>query len=317
MTMTANDVIESYVTEIALQLPRKLRNDVAYELRALLNEGLQDKAEEEGRDADAAMAIEFVRAFGRPEEVAARYRPSMTIIDPADGQKFLRISIIGLVVIWCLGLLEGFQRPVHSFGDFLLVLGHWWGGVVIPSLWWPGMLITGFGISHWLGQRRPQSKEWKPSGSDPTWVNRTARVMAVIAMLFGLYVISNPSWVLDFFWNGHAAPAAYEALTYTDTFLHRQAPWLFFLIAFNILTFVIGLLRDRWSAFVQRFETVSIVAGSLLMLWTALDGPVMKSQMSDTTCRAILFLIAVITLAGIAIQLYRKVKPAPDLQART
>ena len=49
MTMNANDVIESYVTEVALQLPRKQRNDVAFELRALINEELQGKAEESGR----------------------------------------------------------------------------------------------------------------------------------------------------------------------------------------------------------------------------------------------------------------------------
>ena len=35
--MNANDVIEAYVTEVALRLPRKQRNDVAFELRAQLN----------------------------------------------------------------------------------------------------------------------------------------------------------------------------------------------------------------------------------------------------------------------------------------
>ena len=37
--MNANDVIEAYVTDVALRLPRRQRNDVAFELRALLNEG--------------------------------------------------------------------------------------------------------------------------------------------------------------------------------------------------------------------------------------------------------------------------------------
>ena len=91
--MNANDVIESYVTEVALQLPRKQRNDVAFELRALINEELQGKAEESGRSVDAAMAIEFLQAFGRPEEVAhitvslcmpaASYITGVTI--PVDG----------------------------------------------------------------------------------------------------------------------------------------------------------------------------------------------------------------------------------------
>ena len=39
--MNANDVIECYVNEVAVQLPRAQRNDVAFELRALLQEELQ------------------------------------------------------------------------------------------------------------------------------------------------------------------------------------------------------------------------------------------------------------------------------------
>jgi len=60
--MNANDVIESYVTDVALQLPRRQRNDVAFELRALLNEELQARAEAAGRGVDAAMATEFLGA---------------------------------------------------------------------------------------------------------------------------------------------------------------------------------------------------------------------------------------------------------------
>src|SRR5947209_4777111 len=107
--MNAKDVIESYVTDVAVRLPRKQRNDVAFELRALLNEELQAKAEAAGHvsdaaDAvDAAIATELVQSWGQPREVAARYRPTLTVIDPADGPTFLRATVIGLAVIWCLG----------------------------------------------------------------------------------------------------------------------------------------------------------------------------------------------------------------------
>src|SRR5262249_18639896 len=84
LTMNANELIESYVTDVAVRLPRKQRNDVAFELRELLTEELQAKAEATGRDADAAMATELLQAFGRPVDVAARYRPTLTVIDPAD-----------------------------------------------------------------------------------------------------------------------------------------------------------------------------------------------------------------------------------------
>ena len=58
--MNANDVIECYVTDVAMQLPRKQRNDVAFELRALLNEELEGKAEAAGRPAEGAPRREVI-----------------------------------------------------------------------------------------------------------------------------------------------------------------------------------------------------------------------------------------------------------------
>jgi hypothetical protein len=164
--MNAKEVIESYVNDVAVHLPRKQRNDVAFELRALLQEGLQDRAEAAGRGVDADLATEFLRAFGRPEDVAARYRPTLTIIDPADGHAFLRATVIGLAILWSLGLILRLQQPIDSGWDLLQVLGQWWGGTVIPSLWWPGVLAVSYGLAAWARRRRPQTSVWKPRADD-------------------------------------------------------------------------------------------------------------------------------------------------------
>ncbi|MGZ8777314.1 MAG: hypothetical protein ACXWZ5_15705 [Mycobacterium sp.] len=99
----------------------------------MLNEELQSKAEAAGRGVDAAMATELLHAFGRPADVAARYRPTLTIIDPSDGYAFRRAAVIGLAIIWCAGLLLCLGQPIGSFSDVLRALGQWWGGTVIPS----------------------------------------------------------------------------------------------------------------------------------------------------------------------------------------
>jgi hypothetical protein len=46
--MNANDLIDSYVADVARLLSRKQRDDVAFELRALLAEELDAKAEAAG-----------------------------------------------------------------------------------------------------------------------------------------------------------------------------------------------------------------------------------------------------------------------------
>ena len=146
--MNANDVIESYVTDVAVQLPRKQRNDVAFELRALLQRGIAGQGRElPGASADAAMATELVRAFGRPADVAARYRPTLT-----DHRSRGRTGVparrwrrpgdhLGA------GLVVALRQPIESGWGILTPLGQWWGGVVIPSLWWPGVLVVGYGMA--------------------------------------------------------------------------------------------------------------------------------------------------------------------------
>lgn len=310
--MNANDVIESYVTDVAVQLPRKQRNDVAFELRALINEGLQDKAEAAGRGVDAAMATEFLQAFGHPDEVAARYRPALTIIDPADGHNFLRVAVIGLAIIWFLGLLMRLGQPIGSAGDVLNLLGQWWTGTAIPSLWWPGVLVVWFAMAAWARHRWPQSSRWKPRAGDRIQGGRVAMAMALVGILCGLYVLIEPRWVLDFFWGGRAAPVAYEALTYTETFLRRQAPWMLMLLALYIPLYAVVIAKGRWPDSLRRIETGLGLAVGAAMAWIVLDGPVFKAQASDQMVKFFLVLGIAYTLYDFAIKRYRQVRPTPN-----
>lgn len=306
--MNANDVIESYVNDVAMQLPRKQRNDVAFELRALLNEELQGKADDAGRAPDADMATGLLNAFGHPAEVAARYRPTLTIIDPSDGYRFLRATIIGLLIIWSLGLISSLQQTT----DFLGVLGQWWTQVVIPSLWWPGLLVTGFGISAWVGRRWPKTSSWKPRAADRIQGTRAALMLAVFGIFCGLFVLMEPRWILDFIWGGRAAPVAYEALTYTDSFLQRQAPWLFLLLAANIPLLATVIVQGRWSTRMRSIEAGLGFLTLAAMIWTILDGPILKTALSDQTCKMLMLLIVASTLIHYAFKFYQRVRPQPN-----
>jgi hypothetical protein len=313
MRMNANDVIESYVTDVVLQLPRRQRNDVAFELRALLDEELQGRAEAAGRGVDAAMATEFLGAFGRPAEVAARYRPTLTIIDPADGRSFLRATVVGMALIWILGLVGSLRQPIaiDSAWDLLHVAGHWWGSAVIPSLWWPGMLVVGYGMAAWVRRRWPQSGAWKPRAADRIEGGRTGLVLGLIGIVCGVYVLIEPRWLLDVVWGGSAAPVAYKALTYTETFRQRQAPWLLALLLVNIPILVTVLVQGRWSDGIRRLATWLGLATCAAMIWTIVDGPILMTTTGDGTAKSLMGLIVAFTLLAYAIQAYRRVTPTP------
>jgi hypothetical protein len=308
--MKANDVIESYVNDVAVQLPRKQRDDVAFELRALLNEELQAKGEAARGGVDAAMAIELVRAFGRPADVAARYRPALTIIDPADGHTFQRAAVIGLAMIWCMGLLTHLR--VDSVSGFLTALGRWWGATVIPSLWWPGLLVVSFAAASWARRRWPQASEWKPHAGDPFRGNRAAMVMGLVGTLLGLFVLFEPRWLLDAVFGGRASPAAYEALTYTDTFRQRQAPILLALLVLNVPMLIAAIVNGHWPATMRHTKTSMSLVTCVVLAWTLLDGPVLMAPTSDRMVKVLLVIIVASTLIGMGVTMLRRVRPTPN-----
>ncbi len=313
--MNANELIEAYVSDVAAQLPRKQRNDVAFELQQQLQEELQARAEATGRAPDAVMAMEMLQVFGRPSDVALRYRPARTVIDPADGDAFLRATVIGMAIIWFLGLLR-FAQNVGAGVHILSALGVWWVGAVIPSLWWPGFLVVGFAMSAWVRRRWPQTSAWKPRGGDLTYGARGGMVIGVVAILCGVYVLVEPRVILDLFLGGRAAPAAYEALTYSETFRSRQGPWLLALLLVNIPMLVRVIVQGRESALIRRTEDVLSLVLSLVMIWTVIDGPVFVTDVADRTAKFFLILIAAATLASLGFKQRRSIRPAPDEPAR-
>ncbi|GHH04459.1 hypothetical protein [Comamonas sp. JC664] len=311
--MNANDVIESYITDVAVRLPRSQRADVAFELRALLMDELQAKAVAAGHDADAAMAIELLRAFGRPEAVSARYLPALTIIAPSDGHRFLRMAVVGLALIWSAGLLMQVWQPLLSGQDVPHALGQWWGRTVIPSLWWPGVLAVGFGIAAWARRRWPQASKWMPRGGDEIPGGRAAVVLGVVGILCGTFVLMEPSRVLDVFLHGRAAPAAYEALTYTDGFRQRQAPWLFVLLLLNVPMLIAVIVSGRWTKGLRRMDVGLSLSTCAVMAWTVLDGPILRAEASDRTARFSMTVILACVLVHLGIRMFRTVRPAPAL----
>lgn len=309
--MTANDVIDAYVAEVAMQLPRKQRNDVAFELRALIGEGLQDKADEAGRPVDAAMALEFARAFGRPAEVASRYRPALVLIDPADGHTFLRAALIGMALVWVAGALVVLLAPGPHPGGALGAVGQWWGNAVVPSLWWPGALVVYFALDAWVRRRWPQSQAWTPQVEGRSPGGRPALVLALVGIVVGLFVLLDPTRVLDILFGGRAHPHAYAALTYTETFRERQAPLLFGLVALEIPMFAFAILHGSWPEMLRKVRMALAVLMCAVMVWVALDGPVFMAAAGDRMFKFFLLLIVVVVLVDLGIKLRQTVRPAP------
>ena len=310
--MNANELIDSYVGDVARHLPRNQREDVAFELSALLRDELQAKAEAAGREADAAMAQALLADFGRPADVAARYRPTVDLIDPADTRSFLRISAIGVAIWWVLGLAAvvtqraGEPGGIAGFGDVLYVLQDWWLGSALAAFWWPGFLLVWFAIAAWSRRRWPRKAAWSPRPTESDRVNRFAYATAVAAMILGLAMLLQPSRLLDLVFNGRAAPEAYAALTYDQNFLALRAPLLMALLIANVAIYATVAVRGRWTALLRRIEIAIHSALCVVMAWVVLDGRVVQAEPSDEMIKGFLGLLLLVTVIDLGRRVLRQ-----------
>jgi hypothetical protein len=110
------DLIDRYVVEVARHLPAKSAEDVAAELRSLLSDAFEARAARTGRPKDEALAVEVLREFGEPEEVAARYRGPKQLIGPDWYPIFKSVALGVLLIPLAIKVIEVKLRMVATGG---------------------------------------------------------------------------------------------------------------------------------------------------------------------------------------------------------
>ncbi|MFC4588797.1 hypothetical protein [Sphaerisporangium corydalis] len=305
--MNADDLVESYVSDVARLLPRKQRDDVALELRTLLRDELEAKAATAGRPADEEMARELLTGFGPPREAAARYRPHLTIIDPADSRGFLRVAGGGIAVIWLLGLLAAFQRrPVGSAGDVLAVLRDWWLSVGPQVLWWPGLLVVCYATAAFVRRRRPESGAWKPRRGDRDRINRVGYLAAGAFFVSGTLVLIDPGRMLEYVTGGRAAPAAYQAFVYDDDFFRHRAPWLLAFMVLHLAFYGVMIVRGRWNPLTRQIDIALGLTVCAILTWVLLAGDIFEARPTDQLTKTAITLIVITSLVDLSLKLRRQ-----------
>jgi hypothetical protein len=94
------ELIERYLIEVRQHLPADIADDVARELRTLLEDSLEERAKKAGRAPDDALASELLRDFGDPETVAERYDRPRYLIGP-------RLLPVFESIAWGIALVPG------------------------------------------------------------------------------------------------------------------------------------------------------------------------------------------------------------------
>jgi hypothetical protein len=291
--MHADEVIERYIDDTVRLLPRRQRDDVAAELRALLTEDLNARARESGRAPDEALALSLVRGYGPPNEAAARYQPPWAIIDPADSRSFMRAAIIGAVALLLLSALRWRLPPMPGTDDDL---------VKLLILAWLGLLVVAFGVKSGIRRRWPSTAVWKPRDRD-----RTSRIGTAILIPIALPIVifySAPTWVFDRISGGRFDTSC---MAYTSEFQRFRLPWFIGCLVGLLALQSFVAIRGRWSRLTRRISIGLNMALALLVLSFAVGGHILQSGAVDQGTREVLALVAVIYVPSVGVQIYGEI----------
>ncbi|GIF48796.1 hypothetical protein DFJ67_0931 [Asanoa ferruginea] len=282
--LTTEELIDAYVADVARLLPRSQREDVAAELRALLREELA------GSDDPLAR----LRAFGRPGDVAARYGQPSTVVDPADGRRFVRLTVIGVVVIWLLGAISA---------DGVV---DWYQAYGIAALWWPGFLVVAFGLTGWARRRWPARFLWRPRKSTAGFVNRPGRIAAFAFWTAGAVVLVSAAWLLE---RLGAAPQAVQALTFDPDFARFPGPLVLALLVAELAHHLTVTIHGRWRPVTRDIDVALGLLTCAALIGVLFAGPVYLSTEANQIVKFAIAVIVAVSLVDLLIKVRRRPQP--------
>lgn len=290
--ISAQDVIESYVGDVAGHLPLRQRADIARELQGLLNDELQSRAEREGKPADEAMARAVVAAFGNASDVAASYRTGgLLIIPPEQSANFLRASVIGVAIQWAIGIAAAVAR-IHDGVPESIAGQQWFFTWGLGAFWWPGFMVLCAAVAAWLKTRKPAHSNDGDSNMNSSGLNRIGAGIVLPIALFFMVFYAAPVWFVS-----HLLPSIDTSwITYTDEFRTERLWALLAYMAGNVALLALFAFRGHESRTSRQFAIVMKVAGIAVMTWCALSGPALVGVEADKLFRLILLILAAVEL---------------------
>lgn len=304
--------IDTYVSDVVRRLPRRQRNDVGFELRSLLNEELSGRAEAAGQQVDSAMVMQLLTAFGRPQDVADRYRPAgFTIIRPSDAPRFAWIALGGVALQWAITLPLALVNPVWTGApgtdDGLNRLAAWWLTAGIGSFWWPGLLVTFSIIGAAVSHKRAGARDWTPPRAvDRDLVNRPMLVLFIVLGIAGAAMVMAVPW-LSAIAPGLPQPLL-TAFIVDSEFLAWRAPWVIVGWLASLVIAVAVLVAGRWSVVTRRASIIVGFGWLALLVWWILAGPIFVAAYADEVVKTSLIVVGLFTVLGLVLDVRAQVR---------
>ena len=277
---------------------------MAVELRSLLGEELQARADVVGRPADEAMALALLASFGRPQDVAERYGPAgFVIIRPAAAPAFAWTALIGVAVQWAFSLPTFLSRaPTAAVGDLATAFARWWLSWGVGAFWFPGFIVVFAILAALVGECWPGARaDWTPRRVlDPDRINRPLLALGLAAWAAYMILLAFEPLLLT------RLPGPLAAVfTFDDDFIRSRGPWLFPVWGAQFLICTAVLVEGRWRRRTRELNALANAALCGLLAWFVVAGPIFTAKAADQMTKALVCIIVLLTLISLGITLYR------------
>jgi len=299
----SNQLIEAYIDEVGVNLPRKKRSDIVAEIHSLILDTLEDRSQ--GVDPDEEMVLDVLKEFGPPIDVAFSYHPHNYVIGPSMYAPFwstVRGIFILVIVIFLIGFgVSLVQNPPPSGVVLLENLGalfsNFWNSAMqtfaiivlvfillertIPDQDWVGQLKAreALGQAPFLRElfgRTPAAKNWDPAVFASTPKSERVKrgetifeiaIIILVAILFNFYQHKVGAYG---FYNGEPWFMPLLAPTFSVYLPWWNLYWLLTLI----LNFAL-LSHDRWTNLTRWVELGMLIFSGLIVYFMIIGPPVL------------------------------------------
>ena len=313
--------VDRYVSAVGRLMPAAQRADVEREIRSLIADAV-DAATPSGDTPDEEVIFSVLRNFGKPEEIAARYRAPAYLVGPALYPTFR--TVVGIV----LGVLAG----VSLFGAAV--------GVGLGSVAWNpvdllanlvGSLIQVFGTvvgvfalieffqrrgSLALEDTAGKGSAWDVRSLPPVQDDDRANVgelaSGIVGAVIAIFLFNAlPSGLTGMVLNEEG----WQFFPLFAPEFWRYVPWLTALWLLEIALNSYVIARGRWSTPTRWLEAGLSALGVAAMLVILTGGPIAAYPALDTPFKIVVAIIFAVESVQLARQLYRLVVRKPGQSA--
>ncbi|MCB8925541.1 MAG: hypothetical protein H6652_07935 [Ardenticatenaceae bacterium] len=263
--MNSNEMIDRYVNEVGENLPRKMRADIEMELRSLLLDALEERAEAEPSAKETAA---FLQEFGSPETIAAQYRPAESLIGPKLFPTYkvvvtITVSIIGVLHLLFLGLALWSSNGADWLDKVLNLIASFGRSAVLNA----GIVTLIFAIiERTMGDslRLPEKNEivWDPFSlppvKDPDRIKRGELIAGIFfGLLFLVWMNFFPEWLgvvsIDEEGSGFWVLVTAEFMA--------LIPWFSASLLLDVVLKTAVLIQGRWNRITRVIEIGTTIFG--------------------------------------------------------